>query len=133
MPQLATPTPLVPATLADMLTLHVTLHGDGAAAPELGLAVTKPEWLGLVSHFTRMPADERARVGHSIQAALAHSPFPAHGGALSRAEQAACDTFVSDCVLLAALAEATTPRVLNGTAIATYRLNRGNQVKARLH
>lgn len=113
-----------------MLTLLVTLQGQGH---QLALAVAKPEWLGLVSHFTRMPPLERTRVGHSIQAATAHSPFPADGAALSPAEAAACDTFVGDCVLLAALAEATSPRVLQGTALASYRLQAGNSAKPHFH
>jgi len=113
-----------------MLTLLVTLQGAGQ---QLALAVAKPEWLGLVSHFTRMPPVERTRVGHSIQAATAHNPFPVNDEPLSPKQAALCETFVGDCVLLAALAEATTPRVLEGTALATYRLQNGNAARAQFH
>jgi hypothetical protein len=115
-----------------MLTLILDLNGD-KDGPGLTLALPKAEWLGLVSNFTRMPPLERTRVGHSIQAATAHNPFPKNGQALSPTEQQACDTFVSDCVLLAALAEATSTRVLQGTAVATYSLKAGNAVKAQLN
>jgi hypothetical protein len=120
------------APLAEMLTLTLKLHGD-EGGQGLTLALPKAEWLGLVSNFTRMPPLERTRVGHSIQAATAHNPFPENGQLLSPREEQACDTFVSDCVLLAALAEATTARVLHGTAVATYGLKAGNTVKAQLN
>jgi hypothetical protein len=116
----------------EMLTLTLTLHAE-PHAPQLALAVAKPEWLGLVSNFTRMPPVERTRVGHSIQAATQHNPFPENGTAFSPAEEQACDSFVSDCVLLAALAEATSMRVLEGTAVATYKVQAGNAIKARLN
>ena len=132
MPQLAPHTPPLPSVIPEMLTLMVDLHSE-EGGQQLALAVAKPEWLGLVSNFVRMPADERMRVGHSIQAALARSPFPAEGMALSPADQHACDSFVGDCVLLAALAEATTMRVLQGTAVAAYKISHGNAVKAQLH
>lgn len=125
-------TPLAANPLAEMLTLTLDLTGE-AGGPGLALALPKAEWLGLVSNFTRMPPLERTRVGHSIQAATAQNPFPTHGEALSPAQQQACDTFVSDCVLLAALAEATSVRVLQGTAVATYSLKAGNAVKAQLN
>jgi hypothetical protein len=121
------------AFAAEMLTLEITLHSDDQDNPKLALALTKPEWLGLMSHFTRMPADERTRVGMSIRAGLEHNPFPTDGRSLNAAEQQACDRFISDCVLLAALAEATTPRVLEGTALVGYYLARGNRVKEHLH
>ncbi len=114
-----------------MLTLLLTLQGE--SGQQIALALSKPEWLGLVSNFTRMPPLERTRVGHSIQAATAQNPFPAHGAAPSPAEEVACDAFVSDCLLLAALAEATTDRVLQGTSVASYRVNAGNQVRAQLN
>jgi hypothetical protein len=125
------------ALMADMMTLSIELHSDanpdGPSEGQVALAVARPEWLGLISHFTRMPADERMRVGHSIQTAVARNPFPEDGTVLSQAQQAQCDSFISDCVLLAALAEATTSRVLQGTAVAAYKISRGNAIKAKLH
>ena len=132
MPQLAPHAPPHASVMPEMLTLSIDLHGE-ETGQQLALAVAKPEWLGLVSNFVRMPADERMRVGRSIQAAVARSPFPPEGMALSPADQRACDSFVGDCVLLAALAEATSARVLHGTAVAAYKISRGNAVKAQLH
>lgn len=117
----------------EMLTLLLSLHTPQGEPRQIGLALAKPEWLGLISHFTRMPATERTRVGHSIQAAAAESPFPADGAPLSGPQQQQCDAFVGDCVLLAALAEATTPRVLLGTAVAAYKIREGNAIRAQMH
>jgi hypothetical protein len=131
MPELTShPAPQPALELPPMLTLVVTLQ---EANQQLALAVAKPEWLGLVSHFTRMPPLERTRVGHSIQAATSRSPFPTDGAAPSHNMAAACETFVSDCVLLAALAEATSPRVLQGTAMRGYQLQIGNNIRQHLH
>ncbi len=115
-----------------MLTLALTLHSQ-TGNQGLALALPKAEWLGLVSNFTRMPPLERTRVGHSIQAATAQNPFPVDGSPLTPAQQQVCDTFISDCMLLAALAEATSARVLQGTTVASYQLQHGNAVKAQLN
>ncbi|MFN7163066.1 MAG: hypothetical protein ACK5VJ_00890 [Pseudomonadota bacterium] len=126
-----------PSALAEMLTLEISLshlHAPEAEGTKLALALAKPEWLGLMSHFTRMPADERARVGMSIREALAHvPPMVEDAGEASRSAHHAWDSFMGDCVLLAALAETTTARVLEGTVLAGYRVVRGNTVKSQMH
>lgn len=129
-PRTAMPTP---APAAEMVTL--TLH----VQPENQLAVAMPaaEWKGLVENFARMPVIERTQMGHSIRNAVATNPFPENMPTsphqLSAAQQQACDTFVTDCMLLAALAEATNQRVLAETALHGYHLSRGNTVKHRLN
>ena len=45
------------------------------------------------------------------------------------ARQEVCDTFISDCILLAALAEAAGARVLTETTVDSYRVVRGNAAK----
>lgn len=115
---------------SQMVTVHMHLHQQGH---ELALAVPLLEWTKLVSDFVKMPADERQRVGHSIRQATADDPFPADGHALSAAEQDACDAFVNDCILLAALAEAVGPRVLAETAVERYHVAQGFTLKQRLN
>lgn len=100
---------------------------------ELQLAIPHAEWLGLVSGFVKMPADERQRVGASIRNAVAEDPFPADGSPLDAARQAVCDAFVNDCILLAALAETVGPRVLADTAVEHYQLVRGGRIKGRFN
>ncbi|PZP40391.1 MAG: hypothetical protein DI585_00985 [Pseudomonas fluorescens] len=102
-----------------MVTLRVTLN---VAGQELALGLPRNEWLKLVSDFVRMPADERQRMGVSIREATAASPFPADGEPLTPRLQRKCDTFVNDCILLAALAESTTSRLLLDTAVESYKL-----------
>ncbi len=102
-----------------MVTLRMRLNVDGQ---ELALGMPRNEWLKLVSDFVRMPADERQRMGVSIRTATAESPFPGDGHVLSPREQRRCDTFVNDCILLAALAEATTARILLDTAVETFQV-----------
>lgn len=115
---------------SQMVTVRMQLH---AAGHELALAVPLLEWTKLVSDFVKMPADERQRVGSSIRSATAESPFPQDGHALSAAEQEACDAFVNDCILLAALAEAVGPRVLTETAVEAYSVAKGFDLKQRLN
>lgn len=108
---------------ADMLTVRISLHQPGH---ELMLAMPRSEWLKLVSDFVKMPADERQRMGVSIRDAVAESPFPTDGEALSPKLQRKCDVFVNDCILLAALAEALdSDRVLLDTAVETYKVANG--------
>lgn len=114
----------MPAALraADMLTLRVRLN---VAGQELALGLPRSEWLKLVSDFVRMPADERQRMGVSIRMATAESPFPADGQMLRAPDQRRCDVFVNDCILLAALAEATSPRIFLDTAVEEVTLTPG--------
>jgi hypothetical protein len=114
----------------EMLTVHMKL---AEAGHELQLAIPNGEWVKLVSGFVKMPADERQRVGASIRAAVAVDPFPADGGPLDADRQHACDTFVNDCILLAALAETVGPRVLTDTVVERYELVRGNRIKGRFN
>ena len=114
--------PLAGLRLGDMLTLRVRLN---VAGQELALGLPRSEWLKLVSDFVRMPADERQRMGVSIREATAASPFPAEGGLLTPRQQRRCDVFVNDCILLAALAEATSPRILLDTAVEEVTLAPG--------
>lgn len=114
----------------EMVTLQVRLH---CAEHELALALPSHEWVKLVSDFKRMPVDERGRLGDSIRMAAAENPFPRDGSAMDLKTQEKCDIFVSDCVLLAALAEAVGPRVLMETAVDNYRIMKGNMVKGRLN
>jgi hypothetical protein len=119
---------------ASMVTLRITLVSVGSApGQELALALPQPEWTKLISDFIKMPADERQRVGSSIRQATAHSPFPASGNPLSPQQQEQCDAFVSDCILLSALAEVNGPRMLQGTAMHTYTVLTGNHIKTRLN
>ena len=137
-PMLQTEHNATPNALAngEMLTLEIELSPESAPEAEgakLALALAKPEWLGLMSHFTRMPADERARVGMSIRAALAHVPPMIEAHSADMAAHHRWDSFMGDCVLLAALAEATNARVLEGTVLHTYKLVRGNIIKNHMH
>ncbi|NBV54905.1 MAG: hypothetical protein EBR79_04235, partial [Proteobacteria bacterium] len=99
----------------------------------LALAMPQAEWQDLVQNFARMPADERQRIGNSIRSATAHNPFPTNGAPLGSKQQKQCDTFVSDCILLAALAQATSTRVFLETALASFKLTHGNLVKPKLN
>ena len=108
--------------MADMVTLRLRLNVPGQ---ELALGMPRSEWLKLVSGFVRMPADERQRMGVSIREATAVSPFPALGDTLTPGQQSVCDTFVNDCILLAALAEATSERIFLDTAVETMALTPG--------
>lgn len=124
------------APMGEMLTLEIALNTESAPEAEgakLALALAKPEWLGLMSHFTRMPADERARVGHSIREALAEVPPFVEMSDANPTAHHRWDSFMGDCVLLAALAETTSARVLEGTVLVSYKVVRGNAVKAQLH
>ncbi len=108
---------------ADMITVKIALHQPGH---ELMLAMPRAEWLKLVSDFVRMPADERQRMGVSIRDAVAESPFPTDGDALTPALQRKCDVFVNDCILVAALAEALgNTRLLLDTAVDGYSVVNG--------
>jgi hypothetical protein len=125
-----------PAQLGEMLTLEIALAPELAPEAEgtkLALALAKPEWLGLMSHFTRMPADERARVGSSIREALAQIPPVVAMSDSNPEAHHRWDSFMGDCVLLAALAETTSVRVLEGTVLASYKVVRGNTVKGQMH
>ena len=113
-----------------MVTLQVRLS---SAEHELALALPAQEWTKLVSDFKRMPVDERGRVGQSIRMAAAENPFPSDGRAMDLKLQEKCDAFVSDCILLAALAEAVGGRVLLETAVDKYKISKGNLVKGRLN
>lgn len=113
-----------------MITLRMSLVHAGH---ELALALPEVEWTNLVSHFVRMPADERQRVGAGIRMATSQDPFPMDGSPVLPKDQEKCDTFVSDCILLAALAEATGKRALSETVVDQYQIIRGNLVKQRLH
>jgi hypothetical protein len=132
-PLLAYSNSLTDLAAADMVTLTLSIHPEN----RLALAMPATEWQGLVANFARMPVLERTRMGHSIRAAVATSPFPDEGtlthDQLTPAQQQACDTFVTDCMLLAALAEATTTRVLVETAVTSYHISKGNTVKHRLN
>lgn len=125
-PTTSSSTPTLPA---NMVTLHITLHSQ----QNLALAMPETEWKDLVQNFARMPADERQRIGHSIRSATAHNPFPQNGEPLTPAQQQECDTFVSDCILLVALAQATSPRVFLETALQSFQLTHGNLVKPKLN
>lgn len=114
--------PLAGLRAGDMVTLRVRLN---VAGQDLALAMPRSEWLKLVSDFVRMPADERQRMGVSIREATAVSPFPADGSVLTPRLQRRCDVFVNDCILLAALAEATSPRILLDTAVEEVTLTPG--------
>jgi hypothetical protein len=80
-----------------------------------------------------MPADERARVGMSIREALAEVPPAIEMTEPNPKAHHRWDSFMGDCVLLAALAETTTARVLEGTVLASYKVVRGNRVKGQMH
>lgn len=114
--------PLAGLRMGDMVTLRVRLNVEGQ---ELALGLPRSEWLKLVSDFVRMPADERQRMGVSIREATAESPFPAEGEIMTPRLQRRCDVFVNDCILLAALAEATSPRIYLDTAVEEVRLTPG--------
>ncbi|MBI1309118.1 MAG: hypothetical protein GC129_04605 [Proteobacteria bacterium] len=113
-----------------MVTLQMKLVVEGHA---LTLALPEAEWRKLVRDFAHMPADERQRVGASICNATAQDPFPLDGQPLDPKGQQKCDAFVSDCILLAALAETVGKRVLADTAVEGYQLVYGNLVKPRLN
>lgn len=114
--------PFAGLRMDDMLTVRVRLNVPGQ---ELALGLPRNEWLKLVSDFVRMPADERQRMGVSIREATAESPFPTEGELMTPRLQRRCDVFVNDCILLAALAEATTPRILLDTAVEEVTLAPG--------
>lgn len=114
----------------DMVTLNVVLH---TAGHELTLAVPEVEWKELLNNFKRMQVDERQRVGVSIRNAVAQNPFPLEPRAMMPSEQERCDAFVSDCILVAALAEVAGKRVLEDTAVGSYTVTRGNLVKPRFN
>lgn len=117
-----------------MVTLSVTLQSVPGASPvELSLLLPDTEWRKLVADFAAMPADERQRVGLNIRQAVAKNPFPANGQPISTAQHKACDAFMNDCVLLAALAEATGKPVLADTAVDRYTLLHGNPIRAKLN
>lgn len=113
-----------------MVTLRMNLTHAGH---ELALAVPEIEWTNLVNNFVKMPADERQRVGASIRHATSQDPFPEDGSPVGPQDQERCDAFVSDCILLAALAEATGERALTETVVDKYQIIRGNLVKNRLN
>lgn len=115
---------------APMITLRMSLLHAGH---ELALALPEVEWTTLVSNFVKMPADERQRLGASIRHATSQDPFPMDGSPVHPKDQEKCDVFVSDCILLAALAEAAGKRVLTETVVDKYQIVRGNLVKHRLN
>jgi|GEM_PF-5790336 len=117
------------ADALEMTNLYVKLRDGGH---ELQLALPSAAWLQLVSSFTRMPADDRQRVGSGIRAAVAVDPFPAEGG-MTGAKAEVCDAFANDCVLLAALAEVVGDRVLADTAVEVYKLSAMSRLKQRLN
>ena len=112
-----------------MLTVTLTLDN----AQQLGVALPAAEWERLVADFTAMPTPERSALTASLRASATRNPFPADGASLSAHQQAACDTFVNDCLLLAALAEAVGERALLETAISTYVVQRGPLPRGALH
>lgn len=118
-----------------MVTLGVKLHPHAPMAAPFTLSLLLPdtEWRKLVADFGAMPADERQRVGANIRAAVTNNPFPADGGTVPPRLQKTCDDFVNDCVLLAALAESVGPRVLAETAVESYTLLHGNQIRATMN
>lgn len=116
----------IPMPELPMISLQVFLS---VQEHNLTLLMPESEWTKLVNDFKRMPVDERQRFGNSIRNATAHDPFPVDGASLSPHQQEVCDVFVSDCVLLAALAEVSGPRVLLETAVDSYRIVRGNLAK----
>jgi hypothetical protein len=113
----------------DMLTVTLTLDN----AQQLGVALPTVEWERLVADFSAMPTTERSTLTASLRASVTHNPFPAQGTNLTAQQQAACDTFVSDCLLLAALAQAVGERALLDTAISTYVVQRGPLPRGALH
>lgn len=125
-------TPMPSAAFAElpMVTLKMSLIHAGH---ELALALPEVEWTNLVSNFVKMPADERQRVGASIRHATSEDPFPMDGSPVGPADQEKCDVFVSDCILLAALAEASGKRVLTETVVDKYQIVRGNLVKGHFN
>jgi len=112
-----------------MLTVTLTLDN----AQQLGVALPTVEWERLVADFSAMPTTERSTLTASLRASATHNPFPAEGISLTAQQQTACDTFVSDCLLLAALAEAVGERALLDTAISTYVVQRGPLPRGALH
>jgi hypothetical protein len=105
--------------MPDMITVRLGLRQGSQQA---ALAVPKAEWLKLVSDFVKMPADERQRVGVSIREAVAVNPFPQDGSELTPKMRRVCDTFMSDSLLLAALAEAVGKRILLDTVVEDYEI-----------
>jgi hypothetical protein len=129
----ATPNATVsgPSHSRAMAMLTVTLTLDNAQ--QLGVALPTAEWERLVADFAAMPAPERSALTASLRASATHNPFPTDGEGLTAQQQATCDTFVNDCLLLAALAEAVGERALLETAISTYVVQRGPLPRGALH
>lgn len=125
-PSMSLSTAEMPPFELPMVTVEFVLADPSHS---VAVVVPAPEWEKLVSGFKHMPVDERQRFGSSIRSATASDPFPANGMPMDVARQEVCDTFISDCILLAALAEAAGARVLTETTVDSYRVVRGNAAK----
>lgn len=112
----------------------VTLVMDLSGMENISVAVPTDEWRNLISGYKLMPAHERAGIKESIRRGVKVSPFPTDGQTLMDEKlQRRCDTFVTDCILLAAMAEVLGKDTFAGTALKAVTVQAGNAVKGKLN